>query len=114
MALTPEMLEAAYEFLRTTEPFRRWKLPHADDIAFKITRHADRFGTFDATDPPQISVSDRVVGHTQTLLMTLAHEMIHLRHHLTREARSDVEHGARFRRHAARVCRQHGWDAKAF
>jgi hypothetical protein len=113
MALTPEMLEAAYEFLRTSEPFRRWKLPHADDIAFRITRHADRFGEFEAGDPPAISVSDRIVGHTQTLLMTLAHEMIHLRHHRL-GARNDVEHGTRFRRDAAHVCRHHGWDAKAF
>lgn len=113
MTLTPDMLEAAYEFLRTTEPFRRWKLPHADDVAFKVTRHSDRFGEFEAAEPPMIAVSERIVGHAQTLLMTLAHEMIHLRHHLA-GVRGDVEHGANFRRNAARVCRHHGWDAKAF
>lgn len=111
MALSPEMLEAAYEFLRTTEPFRRWTLPHADDVAFKVTRNADRFGAFEASEPPAIAVSERIVGHSQTLLMTLAHEMIHLRHHRAGEA---AAHGARFRRDAARVCRHHGWDAKAF
>ena len=113
-AVTPEILEAAYEFLRTTPPFKRWKLPHADDIAFKVTRTRDRFGEFENTDPPTIAVSEYMNGHTQTLLATLAHEMVHLHHHLKHKDRSDVEHGTQFKRDAARVCRHHGWDAKAF
>lgn len=35
--LTLEMLEGAYEYLRTTPPFRRWKLPPGADIEFHVT-----------------------------------------------------------------------------
>ena len=31
LRLTPDMLAAAYDFLRTTVPFSRWRLPEADD-----------------------------------------------------------------------------------
>ena len=114
LSLTPAILEAAYEFLRTTPPFRGWNLPHADAVAFHVTRSAACYGEFASGDPPAIYVSDRIVGHTQTLFVTLAHEMIHLHHDLRGRERSDVEHGSRFRRDAARVCRHHGWDIKAF
>ena len=58
-----------------------------------------------------IRVSDAHNGHAATLLATLAHEMIHLRQHLT----GDRElHGPRFRRTAARVCAAHGFDPKIF
>ena len=113
LSLTPDILEAAYEFLRTTPPFKAWKLPHADAVAFHVTRSADCYGEFESGDPPSIHISDRIVGHTQTLLVTLAHEMIHL-HHFRNGGRSDIEHGGSFRKDAARVCRTHGWDIKAF
>jgi len=32
LPLTPATLTAAYEFLRTTPPFKGWKLPHADEV----------------------------------------------------------------------------------
>jgi predicted SprT family Zn-dependent metalloprotease len=43
--------------------------------------------------------------------MKIAHEMIHLRQHLTNDRE---HHGPRFRRMRARVCAIHGFDPKTF
>ena len=42
MKLTPGILEAAYEFLRTTPPFKGWKLPSGVDITFRVIKKLDR------------------------------------------------------------------------
>ena len=44
--LTPDCLENAYEYLRTTLPFRRINLPHADNLVFRVMGARDRFGHF--------------------------------------------------------------------
>ncbi len=97
LRLTPEVLETSYEFLRSTSPFRRWKLPHAD--AVEVTQI--------------IFISEVTVGHTYTLMRTMAHEMIHL--YLAISGQEDSgEHGAEFRRLARLVCNDHGFDPKEF
>ena len=64
--------------------------------------------------PPTIEVASYLVEENQAEALvadTLAHEMIHLRQHLT----GDRElHGPRFRRMATRVCIAHGFDPKIF
>ena len=58
-----------------------------------------------------VCVSEASNGHTATLLSSIAHEMIHLRQHLT----DDRElHGPRFQRIAGRICAVHGFDPKIF
>lgn len=112
LRLTPNMLAAGYDFLRTTDPFWRWKLPHADDLGFHVVRHAGLSADFGVDEGiPFIRISENANGYTVTLLASLAHEMIHLRQHLT----GDRElHGPRFQRMAARVCAAHGFDPKTF
>lgn len=112
LRLTPDILAAGYEFLRETKPFKGGKLPSSDDVAFHVSRdpkiHAD-FGV--ESGVPVIRVSENGAGHTVTLLAALAHEMCHLRQHLI--GARDC-HGASFRRMAAAVCREHGFDSKTF
>ena len=114
--LTPDMLEAAYEFLRTTPPFCRWKLPHADEIKFVVTRDPMSRGYHirhgDGSDT--IAVSVRWVGHTATVLAVMAHEMIHLQQHIKGSWTRKVMHNAEFMRLADRVCRHHGFDRQVF
>ena len=112
LRLTPDMLAAGYDFLRMTEPFRRWKLPDSEELGFHVVRKAGLSADFGVEDAiPFIRVSEACNGHTSTLLASLAYEMIHLRQHLT----GDRElHGPRFRRMAARVCAAHGFDPKIF
>lgn len=114
--LTPEMIEAAYELLRTTPPFKRWKLPEADDVGFQIIRTEHTRGTFHVTHGgrPTIAISHKCIGSLHSLVATVAHEMVHMYEDTVHSARSDVMHGARFKRLAAQVCRHHGFDEKLF
>lgn len=108
------MLEASYELLRTTPPFRGWKLPHADDVAFSVIRAKDRFADYECEDGTHhIRVSQAKQRQLGTLLATMAHEMVHLRLKLTR-ADNGAEHGAAFHKLADQVCKFHGWDRGAF
>ena len=36
LKLTPDMLAAGYDFLRTTEPFRAWRLPDAEEVGLQV------------------------------------------------------------------------------
>ena len=111
---TPEMMAAAYDYLRTTPPFRRWKLPPSESVEFHVTRHLDRTGdceTGPAGNDPVIRISAALIGWTASLMATMAHEMVHI--HLDRKG-VRAHHGADFRRCAAQVCRHHGFDPKLF
>ena len=112
LRLTPDILAAGYEFLRETKPFRGWRLPPSDEVAFHVVRdpkiHAD-FGI--EKGEPVIRVSENGAGHTVTLLAALAHEMIHLRQY---KMGARDTHGLTFRKMAHAVCREHGFDAKTF
>ena len=118
LRLTPESLEAAYEFLRATLPFRRMKLPHADEVQFRVMVTRDCFGHFrgrskTTEDFNEIGVSQHMVKSTDVLISTMAHEMIHLYQHET-GSDSRTDHNAQFRRIAARVCRIHGFEPEDF
>lgn len=112
LTLTPDMLAAGYDFLRTTQPFRAWRLPQADEVGFHVVRDGRLSADFVIeSGMPLIRVSEAHNGYVQTLLATLAHEMIHLRQHLTGDRE---HHGPRFCRMRARVCAVHGFDPKTF
>lgn len=118
LPLTPQMVVAAYEYLRTTPPFCSWKLPHSDDIEFRVTRHADREGHYTRhvrSNDHFIVVSGKVIKATDALMQVTAHEMAHLRQALTkRESRTKYMHNADYWRMAERICTVHGWDTAAF
>ena len=112
LRLTPDMLAAAYEFLRTTEPFRRWRLPESDELGFAVVRDPKMFADFGMENGiPVIRVSEAKNGFTATLMATMAHEMCHLRQ---RAIGDRSHHGAKFKRMAVQVCRAHGFDLKVF
>jgi predicted SprT family Zn-dependent metalloprotease len=115
MHLTPEMLEATYDLLKTTPPFRSWKLPDADDITFEVSRAHDVSGQYLLRDGKNvIQISSHCVGRLATLLMVMAHEMIHLREEVFYRSRADIKHGARFKRLAKQVCTIHGFEEAIF
>ena len=113
LPLAPHMLAAAYEYLRSTPPFRGWKLPHADEVKFVVNRHPVNMGTCQGGSTCTIEISSVTVGHTDTMLRTMAHEMIHLRQFLHGEENSS-QHNADFRHKSVQVCRYHGWDVRVF
>jgi hypothetical protein len=118
LKLSPELIAAAYEFLRVTAPFRSWRLPPAGEVEFVVSRH--RFavgyhrGARRKTRSHEIGISEVCVGHTNTLLRTMAHEMIHQYQQRARSETAHTEHNAEFVRLARLVCRYHGWDEREF
>lgn len=110
-----EIVEATYELLRATEPFKRWKLPHADDISFAIIRNKNHRGEFyiNKKNDPTICVNDSFHHTIDELLRTVAHEMCHLVEYRA-GARPDVAHGWIFNDLANRVCKFHSFDRGAF
>src|SRR6185437_13045307 len=81
LPLTPALIAGAYEFLRLTPPFKGWKLPPAGEIEFVVSRHRNHVayhrGLRRKTRAHEIGISEVCVGHTDTLLRAMAHEMIH-------------------------------------
>lgn len=94
-----------------------WKLPHADAIIFTVNKHPTCLGTYQygPGERHEITCSMRNVGHTDTLLRTVGHEMVHLYQLLQgTDGRGNTQHNRDFERLAKRVCRYHGWDEKLF
>lgn len=117
LPLTPEVLAAAYDYLASTEPFCRWNLPDSDDITFRVVKSRKMFAQYVYDGTHTIEVSSGTVGHTATLMTTMAHELTHLHLRLTgMESKSSNPnvHNLPFRKLAAQVCRVHGFDLKAF
>lgn len=114
--LTPATVEAAYETLLTTLPFRRWRLPAADDIEFRVGLHRAYDAYYERQDDRHwltVSTRSRFCTTIAALTMTMAHEMIHM-HLLDTCPRDRGHHNKRFQALAARVCKRHGFDIAAF
>lgn len=114
--LTPDMLERTYELLRTTPPFKGWKLPEADAVGFSVVLGANEHGCTVFDDEKLtflIKVSSKRHKHLCSVVATMAHEMVHMREWQLK-ARADVHHGATFNKLADSVCRHHGFDRGQF
>lgn len=111
--LTPEILEGAYELLRMTPPFKRWKLPHADDLEFTVLVTTERCGHFREAQNGihEIGVSNSRVHTLDELFQVLAHEMAHLRQ--CQLGHRDT-HGKNFKELADRICTAHSFNPKTF
>lgn len=120
LRLTPATLEGAYEYLRTTAPFNKWRLPEADGIAFEVTGHDDRYGHHQSWPSRSrkhevIAISNTNTKTSAALIETMAHEMCHLQSRILFGYRKRGQgHGPRFRELARAVCRNHGFDLKTF
>ena len=116
LPLTPATLTAAYEFLRTTPPFKGWKLPHADEVEFHVTRHRDREADHEIVRRMVhvIRVSVNKVKATDALMQAMAHEMIHAYQDGVARTGTHAVHNTEFKRLASRVCHVHGWKPEGF
>lgn len=117
LRLTPRNLEAAYEYLRGTAPFNKWRLPEADEVEFHVRPLTEAMGDHLASwrgKPHRIRICSNRCGKTMDLITTMAHEMTHLYQRQTDIKRWSSGHGPKFKRLAARVCRAHGFDPKVF
>jgi len=114
---TPEMMAAAYDFLKTLRPWSKLKLPDSDDLAFRVSRHKDRYGHFKPKPNKrgfhEFLVSSAKVTSMSLLLETMGHEMIHLHQELSHTATS-VQHNPEFKRLAKTACSVNGFDPNTF
>ena len=112
--LTPDVLRACFDFLSETDPFDRWSLD-SDCVIFKVARGKSCHGWYKFHDGKHlIAVSSGMVGHTSSLIATMAHEMIHMHERNAGTCKPGVEHSGAFKKWAAMVCRSHGFDPMAF
>lgn len=112
MPLRRDILKSAYAFLRETPPFRRWNLPAPGTVVFhvsKVRSHMAAYATEGVRDH-HIYVSAKMVGHTDTLLKAVAHEMAHMRQQVMGDR--SLDHNANFFRLTALIAKYHGFDPK--
>lgn len=113
LTLNTEMLAHAYDYLCCTPPFSKWNMPPSEDVKFAVIRKKDRFAHyFMQGGVPHIELSSGRVGRHDTLLSTLAHEMIHL--HMQAACVGGKDHGPAFQKYADRVCKLHEFDRLIF
>lgn len=116
MSPSPEMLAQAYDLLRLTEPFKRWKLPPSQSITFKLLHNYNgAWGDYSrmSDGSHMIRVNAARTATLAILIPTIAHEMCHLKQVLANK-RDKSHHGRNFFKYAASVCRHHHFDPKAF
>lgn len=116
--ITPDMAEAAYNFLKTTPPFKRWRLPSSNKIEWIITRNKTYMGRCtsysDKHDKFTIEISLVKCTNTESLIETIAHEMVHMRQRISKGFRKELGHGGDFSRMADQVCQKHGFNRDYF
>lgn len=113
IGLTPQVLRAAYSLLVSTRPFNRWKMPDASKIKFEVRPLKKVFADhLFERDRHIIRVSAQNITQLSTLLIVLAHEMVHIRVSALNPKAGG--HGALWNRLADQVCRWHGFDRGAF
>lgn len=111
----PIQLAAVYDCLRVFPPFNRWRLPVGDEVNFTVANHRGFYGWHKSDVVGHtIALSQATIGQLSTLMMFMAHEMIHLYQAERGTFSRRTNHNAEFRRLAARVCRVHGFDLKVF
>jgi hypothetical protein len=97
-----------------TPPYKAWRLPESDDLGFYVLKtpriHGD-CGYHEGRIFIRLSVA--LVGCTQNLIATMAHEMIHAEQ-WRRKDKSPSGHNAFFNHAADRACAWHGFDRKTF
>lgn len=88
-------------------------MPDSEEIVFQVSQDKATFAwlTTKRRKRPVLTISGAVIGHTDSLMAAMAHEMVHLHQHRSGMA---VSHGAAYKKLAAQVCRVHGFDPMAF
>ena len=90
------------------KPFNTWNLPNTALINFVVTNEEDAYGTYVYDDDIHIiTISKAKCSHFETILKTLAHEMIHMKRYKTK---AWDQHDAVFRRYAKSIANEFGFD----
>lgn len=112
MKFTSTTLRSIYLMLCDLRPFCNWSLPIAEEIIFVASNDTDAMGTYiydDTKEKHVLTVSKAKNGHLETVIKTMAHEMIHMKRGNT--SKWD-KHDAVFRRYAHQISKELGFDAQ--
>lgn len=113
MKLTPAILKNIYCTLYCCEPFSKWKLPLPEQIKFVVNEDQDAMGTYLYDDGEKwehiITISSARCGWLETVIRTMAHEMIHMSFH-RRKGNKWAQHGKEFRSRCFLVGKELGLD----
>jgi hypothetical protein len=122
LPLTTDRLRLAYELLAECPPFDKWNLPHGEDVRFRVSRKMREYGQHRCTISNagrythHIEISSMNVTTMETLLRTMAHEMIHV-HEQANEVctpHQSTLHTEAFRCFALEVCKSLGFNPDSF
>lgn len=113
MKLTPKIIENIYSMLYCVEPFSTWELPLPEEIKFIVDIDPEVMGTYCYTDDEDyahtITISSARCGHLDTVIRTMAHEMIHASRWNT-VTHAWTKHDKTFRNRAKSVSLELGFD----
>ena len=101
--------------LRAFPPFVRWKLPPSYEVKFELLH--TKFWQADwlqRDGSHRIRVSERKHHFLDSLVRSMAHEMIHVHMYNAGTETPGVEHNAEFERLAKQVCKSFGFDYGQF
>ena len=101
---------AVYELLIQLPPIKSWRLPPSADIIFSVRHLPDFYGEYEP-GPHKITISSAKHAHLDTVIRTMAHEMIHLHLFLRKDPLWD-KHSKTFLDAAAKVSHTLGFDPK--
>ena len=119
LTITPENCRAMYAYLSTTPPFNKWNLPEAEDVVFKtpkvVLKDNGCYGCCYAPKhkTPTIEISPKLHASSYFLMLTMAHEMVHL-YQGYHGMKTSTPHGPAFKKLAQQVCTAHIFDPAAF
>lgn len=114
MHLTPEIMELAYNYLKSPAALKKWGLPDADDLEFRVSHSNTFYGRahYPKRGPMWIEISARLVVTTHQLMTSLAHEMCHIKQAVESERRGAkvaFGHGKDFDKLVHEICSPHGF-----
>ena len=113
MKLTPTILRNIYAMLYCCEPFSKWKLPLPEEVKFIVDYDPETMGSYcyDEGDEHEhtITISASRCGFLETVIKTIAHEMIHASRSGT-VSDAWLKHDASFRRKAHQIGVSCGFD----
>jgi len=111
MKFTSKNLGSIYFMLCELRPFKNWAMPDWADVYFVVSSDPDVMGTYIYDDEKErhvITISRIKNGHLDTVIKTMAHEMIHMKRWKTS---GWDKHDAVFRKYATQVAIELGFDA---
>lgn len=113
MKITPKILEAIYLTLAKCEPYLKWDLPPSELCRFQIVDDHTVMATYEYDEslskPHIFSISQARCGHYDTVVRSMAHEMIHCSRH---KSGKWTLHDAMFKRRKTSVGIELGFDPK--